>query len=141
MTQHEENEIVAAIALMLHEERDPAWAEVAVEIAFAGDFSQLRTWRRGTYDGDWEPTGRYASRAAEFAGRFAELRRLMYREHAGTWFSARLTVAAQGDYRSDYDYDHEPRFDPPVPRSLFAEDLAAFPRDPSRIPEWAGKDI
>ena len=136
MTVDAENEIVEQLAAMLHEARDPAWAEVAIEIAFADGFSQFRTWFRSTYDGDWQPTGRYAGRSEEFAELFAALRRLMYRAGRGTWFSARLTVSDQGDFRSDYDFEHEPRFDPPVDPALYARDLEAFPRDAARIPSW-----
>ena len=136
MTVEADDRIAEAVAAMLHEVRDPAWAEVAVEIAFADGFSQFRTWFRTGYDGEWQPTGRYAGRAEDFAGLFAELRRLMYRPDAGTWFSARLTVSDQGDYRSDYDFDNEPRFDPPVAPDLYLKDLQAFPRHPSRIPGW-----
>lgn len=134
-----ENEIVEAIASILYATRDETWAEMAVEIAFAGGFSQFRTWSRTSYDGEWQPTPRYADQSAELAGLFADLRRLMFRAGAGTWFSARLTVAAQGDFRSDYDFDGEPHFDPPAPPGAFAEDLREFPRDPSRVPEWAAE--
>ena len=136
MTVEAENEIVAAVAAMLHELRDGVWAEAAIEIAFADGFSQFRTWFRTGYDGQWQPTGHYAGRSQDFAASFAELRRLMYRPGTGTWFSARLTVSDQGDYRSDYDFDNEPRFDPPVDRQLYLKDLQAFPRDVSRIPAW-----
>ena len=141
MTAHAENEIVESIAAMLHEARDPGWAEVAVEIAFADGFSQLRTWFRTTYDGQWEPTGRYAGRSEDLTGRFAALRRLLYRPGSGTWFSARLAVSDQGDYRSDYDFDHEPRFDPPVAPELYLKDLETFPRDASSIPPWLGERL
>jgi hypothetical protein len=136
LTLAAENEIVQAIAAMLHELRDEAWAEVALEIAFADGFSQFQTWSRTSYDGAWQATGRYAGRSQEFAGLFAELRNLMYRPGTGTWFSARVTVSDQGDYRADYDFDNEPRFDPPVAPELYVKDLEAFPRDPSRIPAW-----
>lgn len=131
-----ETEIVEALAAILHEARDETWAEVAVEIAFADGFSQFRTWSRASYDGDWQPAPRYADRSEEFAEHFARLRRLMYRGDRGAWFSARLTVTDQGDYRSDYDFDNEPRFDPPVAPELFVKDLQEFPRDPSRVPAW-----
>ena len=136
MTVHAENEIVERLAALLHDARDPSWAEVAIEIAFADGFSQFRTWFRTSYDGQWQPTGRYAAYAEEFAELYSGLRRLMYRSGTGTWFSARLTVSDQGDYRSDYDFDSEPRFDPPVDPALYARDLETFPRDPARIPAW-----
>ncbi len=136
MTVHAENEIVEQLAALLHGAHDPSWAEVAVEIAFADNFSQVRTWFRTSYDGQWQPTGRYAGRSEDFATLFAGLRRLMYRSGPGTWFSARLTVSDQGDYRSDYDFDHQPRFDPPAPPDFYRDDLRAFPRDPSKIPPW-----
>jgi hypothetical protein len=136
MPPQAENEIVEAIAALLHQEREAIWAEVAVEIAFADGFSQFRTWFRESYDGTWQPAPWYAHYSVDFADSFARLRRLMYREDRGTWFSARLTVTDQGDYRSDYDFDNEPRFDPPVSPDLFVKDLQEFPRDPSRVPAW-----
>lgn len=137
MTLQAENEIVEGIAEILYAGRDEASAETAVEIAFAGGFSQVKAWFRTAYDGDWQPTAAYADRSPELVSLFAGLRRLMYRPDTGTWFSARLTVTAQGDYRSDYDYENQPRFDPPVDPALFAEDLRAFPRDSSHLPAWA----
>ena len=139
MSADAEQALVERLAALLHQSRDPAWAEVAVEIAFADGFSQFRTWYRTSYDGDWRPTGRYAALSEEFASGFAELRRLMYRPGAGTWFAARLTVSEQGDYRSDYDFDNEPRFDPPVAPEAYVKDLQAFPRDASRVPDWVGR--
>lgn len=139
LPDEDEDEVVEAIAALLHQARDAAWAEVAVEIAFADGFSQFKTWFRTSYDAPWQPTPRYAADSEEFAGLFAELRRLMYREDIGTWFSARLTVTDQGDYRSDYDYDNEPRFDPPASPELFVKDLRTFPRAPSRVPPWVNE--
>lgn len=136
MTVEAESEIVAALAAMLHEVRDPAWAEVAVEIALAGGFSQFRTWFRTGYDGQWQPTGCYADRSEGFANLFADLRWLMYRAGTGTWFSARLTVSDRRDLRSDSDFDDQPRFHPPVAPELYLKDVQAFPRDASRIPAW-----
>ncbi len=141
MSREAENETVQAIASLLHQTRDPAWAEVAVEVAFADGFGQMRTWFRTAFDGEWQPTPRYAGYSEEFAELFARLRRLMYRADVGTWFSARLTVSDQGDYRSDYDHDNEPRFDPPVSYDLFVRDLEIFPRDPSRVPSWLAQHI
>ena len=136
MSRQTDNERVEAVASLLHQARDMAWAEVAIEIAFADGFSQLRTWFRTTFDGEWQPTARYSDYSEEFAALFAQERRLMYRQDSGAWFSARVTVTDQGDYRSDYDYEHEPRFDPPVSRDLFVKDLEVFPRHPSHVPAW-----
>lgn len=134
-----ENEVVEAIAALLHESREPTWAEAALEIAFADGFSQLRTWSREAYDGQWEPAPRYAVDSESFAELAATLRRLMYRADRGTWFSARITVTDQGDYRADYDFDNQPNFDPPVSPELFLKDLRQFPREPSRVPSWVGE--
>jgi len=141
MTPNSENEIVESLAELVHGGRDETWAEAAIEMAFADGFSQMRTWFRTRLDGAWEPTARYAGWSEDFAGRFAELRRLMYRPDRGTWFSARLTVSHQGDYRSDYDYDTRPAFDPPASPELFVRDLEAFPRDASRVPSWLADEL
>lgn len=140
MSVEAEDPIIEEIAGLLHEGRDPAWSEVAIEIAFADGFSQLRTWYRTRGDDEWRPTARYASLSEELTSRFAELRPIMYRPDVGTWFSAQLTVTDSGEYRSDFDLNGEPHFDPPVARDLFVEDLRTFPRDPSRVPAWATED-
>lgn len=64
-----------------------------------------------------------------------ELRRMMYRPDAGTWFSMRLAANADS-YSVAYDYYHEPPWDPPLDPDMYLRDYEAFPRAPMHLPEW-----
>lgn len=69
-----------------------------------------------------------------------ELRELMYRPGAGTWFSATWTLTKDDADRVSADvsfnYDEEPDWDPPIRPFNYALDLEDFPRDEEHIPGW-----
>ncbi|WP_158844599.1 hypothetical protein [Saccharothrix deserti] len=67
---------------------------------------------------------------------FQEMRQVLYQPGRGAWFSARCVVNAPARIDITYNFDHDPRFDPPVPAADFARDLQAFPRDEAYIPDW-----
>ncbi len=136
MTQAAENAIVEKLARTVFEGMDPSWAEAAIAISFASRASEVNAWWRLSPHGAWQPTGIYNFVIMDLAELFWDLRQLMYREGSGTWFSARLTVGAQGEYRADYDYETQPAFERPIDPALFIEDLEKFPRDQSRVPDW-----
>ncbi|XVQ09400.1 hypothetical protein ACQP1W_43875 [Spirillospora sp. CA-255316] len=60
----------------------------------------------------------------------------MYRPGTGTWHSMEFTVAADGRFSVEFDYDGE--IEPPhgfVPEH-FRKELTTYPRDPEHIPGW-----
>ena len=65
-----------------------------------------------------------------------ELRAAMYRPGVGTWFSAKVTVTAEGSMDADFNYDDEPVWDEGIPDHWFVTDLERFPRDESAQPAW-----
>lgn len=65
-----------------------------------------------------------------------ELRAVMYRPEKGAWFSARYVVDAPSEFRIYTNYDHDPRWRPPIAPGYFQQDLAAFPRPADRVPAW-----
>lgn len=65
-----------------------------------------------------------------------DLRSATYREGAGTWFSAKVSVTAQGAVSAEYNYDDEPEWDAPVDAVAYLTDLERFPRDEANQPEW-----
>lgn len=69
-----------------------------------------------------------------------ELRKLMYQEGVGTWFSATWTVEKGGDGNIDADvqfnYDSEPAWDDDIQPGLYGMDLEDFPRSEENIPDW-----
>ena len=75
--------------------------------------------------------------APEVIGQIAaELRARMYRQGAGTWFGMRYTLDPPGDFHVSYNFDFDPLWRPPIRADVFAQDVAAFPRDEEHIPGW-----
>lgn len=80
----------------------------------------------------------------DVAGLLIELRKLMYREGAGTWLSATWTVQNHdGSLASevDFNYDEEPAWPRPVEPGHYALDLEDFPRRPDATPEWLEQKV
>lgn len=65
-----------------------------------------------------------------------DLRPASYHEGAGTWFSARIIVTAEGSATANYNYDQEPEWDAPVDSIAYVTDQEKFPRDEENQPEW-----
>jgi hypothetical protein len=66
----------------------------------------------------------------------AELRARMYRPGEGTWFGMRYTLDPPNDFHVSYNFDFDPLWQPPIRPDVFADDIAAFPRDEAHIPGW-----
>lgn len=65
-----------------------------------------------------------------------DLRGAMYQEGRGTWFTAKVTIHRSLAYETEFDYDSEPAFVPPLCPGSFAQDLEYFPRDEEHVPHW-----
>ncbi|WAE75521.1 DUF600 family protein [Streptomonospora nanhaiensis] len=73
----------------------------------------------------------------KISGHFMRLRKLMYHEGKGAWYTATFTLKNTGSFNVDYDYDDEPNFLPPEPGPReYQLDHQHFPRDEENIPEW-----
>ncbi|GDY29241.1 TNT domain-containing protein [Gandjariella thermophila] len=66
----------------------------------------------------------------------AEVRRLTYRPGKGAWFSARFSMEPPARCSLVYNYEHDPRWDPPLPSAALERDLTEYPRVNERVPEW-----
>lgn len=73
-----------------------------------------------------------------------ELRAVMYKSGAGTWYSMEYTidiVDGRANGSTSFNYEDMPAWDmTPVPLT-FVEDLQEFPRDPQHIPAWLTEQI
>ncbi|MDL4814891.1 hypothetical protein [Actinomadura opuntiae] len=67
---------------------------------------------------------------------FDRLRRGMYSDGLGTWFTTRFQLTFPFSYQAEYTNDTEPRWKTPPPPSAYAEDLEMFPRTPDNTPPW-----
>ncbi len=67
---------------------------------------------------------------------FHALRESLSRQGNGAWYTAYLSITANGMYVCRYDYDNEPTWESPVPPGIYAQDLAHFPREEYVRPAW-----
>lgn len=65
-----------------------------------------------------------------------DLRHVMYRRGAGTWFTATILVGETGRVSADFNYDDEPHWDIEIAPVLYVQDLEKYPRDDAQIPDW-----
>lgn len=70
-----------------------------------------------------------------------DLRRAMYQENVGTWFTATIKIDSSQKYQTDFDYDSEPDFVPPLAPGSYAEDLEHFPRSEENTPDWLRQKV
>lgn len=109
----------------------PGWERLDLEFLKAGKVTEMRAFEvRGG-----EPRRTRFPRAALSA--MDRMRAEMARPNSGTWFTARLSVAADGRITQDFNYDDEPQWSRSVvvPEN-YRIDLDAFPRDAAHTPGW-----
>jgi len=128
--QEVQRALLREVGLALHASIASGYDRIEAEISIVKGTS---SWQEGLYRED----GTYLSlgTSSAFPRRAGELRRAMYREGSGTWFTAWFTVTAAGKVRTRYDYDTEPRlghFGAPEYRADFED----FPRTPEHTPAW-----
>jgi hypothetical protein len=73
-----------------------------------------------------------------------ELRDVMYRDGAGTWFSMTLTVMkkdGRAKMHVGYNYDDVPQWDTTPASSLYTADLIKYPRDADKMPDWLVEQV
>ena len=78
---------------------------------------------------------------AQSAQAFLELRRLMYDQERGAWFSARYMMNPPGEFQIFYNYDFDPQWEPPIPPALFKRDIETYPRPADKVPDWLRRAV
>jgi hypothetical protein len=103
---------------------------IVAEISVAGGVT-AGTIQTQAADGDSMSlsTGRGIFQAAR------DLRRVMHKPGAGTWFTGVFTVTAEGKLTAQYDYDHEPELGS-FAAEAYRADFDEFPRTPENTPDW-----
>jgi hypothetical protein len=114
---------------------EPGWSELRyrVQATAAVRQSQLRVVRDGVETQPLPP--READSTAK------TMRGAMFQPGKGTWFSMSVTVTDAGKVSTDFNYDEDPQFDPPIDPIAFVLDQEKFPRDPHNQPEWLRERI
>lgn len=128
------NEIASALFALLT--KSDTHVEYLISAVKSTSWEQVRVFgREGRFD---SPNGKFytPSYPLEISAKADELRAACYREGAGTWFSAKITVTLQGTASAEYNYDQEPWWDAPIDPVAYVHDQEAFPRELSAQPEW-----
>ncbi|WP_460695750.1 hypothetical protein [Nocardia thraciensis] len=66
----------------------------------------------------------------------ARLRRGMYMERLGTWFTLSLVIDPPATFHAEFDRDSKPGFPAPLAADQYALELERFPRSDENLPEW-----
>ncbi|WP_152361082.1 hypothetical protein [Microlunatus speluncae] len=70
---------------------------------------------------------------AHFA--IGQLRASMYEQGVGTWYNATMTLTADGNLETAFDYDSPP-FGGDYTDEMLEDDQEAYPRSPENLPSW-----
>ena len=106
------------------------WSQITHVARTVGPTTYSTTTAR-TSHGDHEIQQRISMDARRLLTR---MRQEMYRPGSGTWFTATVTVCADGSITTDFDYDNEPAAD--FAPASWLDDAARFPRTPESTPPW-----
>ncbi|GIG29852.1 hypothetical protein [Cellulomonas marina] len=109
----------------------PGWERIDLEFLTAGKVTEMRAYE--TRAGEAQRTRFPRAALAAMDRPRAE----MARPGSGTWFTARLSVAADGGVTHDFLDDDEPSWSRAVvvPEN-YRIDLERFPRDATHTPAW-----
>jgi hypothetical protein len=131
-----QGEIVQKLSGLLRDAVPGNWRRIACTENCLSMYSQGGILEITNSDG----STRQAFPPEDFDDLIDELREVMYRPGAGTWFSVTwtLTKSDTGEVAADvsFNYDEEPDWDDPINPGLYGLDLEDFPRDEEHIPDW-----
>ncbi|WP_239785077.1 hypothetical protein [Saccharopolyspora erythraea] len=136
ISPEEQEQAARRIGVLLLQAAPEDWQEITVEYRATGEYHDLLG-EVTTPDGtarSWEPP-------EELRGIFEQLRDGMYRPDVGTWLSALYVVERPSSYRIDINFDSEPRWQRPLPRAAYADELRRYPRAEENVPDWLREKI
>ena len=136
ISPEEQEQIARRIGVLLLQAAPEDWQQITVEYRATGEYHDLLgeviTQEGGTHP--WEPP-------ADLQEIFERLREGMYRPDVGTWLSALYVVERPSSYRIDINFDTEPRWQRPLPRAAYVDELRRYPRSDENVPDWLREKI
>lgn len=122
--------LIEAIARSVHGAADPRWTTIELRAIVLAPVSSVRM--RVTVDGTVEQP----LPPEEVDDLVEQLRDVMYRDGAGTWFTFVMTITAPAAVTSRFEYDEEPGWTADVDPVAYVTDQHRYPRDVDRQPAW-----
>lgn len=125
-TPEQQRELLVRLGKLVRAQAPEGWSRIEVDFRQAGDHAEI------------EARADAVSLEApdELVEILAELRTGMYETGRGTWLQARFTLDAAGTFDFDFAPDDEPRWHDIPETSVYAQELAAFPREPEHVHDW-----
>ncbi|MFB9686383.1 hypothetical protein [Amycolatopsis plumensis] len=127
----EQSEILGEIAKTLMNAAPPNWERLTFEFMSIGKRAGVGL--GATLDND---THQQVPVPRELSKPLSKLRRGMYAEGLGTWYSMDMVIDRPDRYRVHFNRDDEPPFQAPPAPDEYALDQERFPRTPENMPDW-----
>jgi hypothetical protein len=131
ISPEEQEQIARRIGVLLLQAAPEDWQQITVEYRATGEYHDLlgEVASQSGSSEPWDPPD-------ELLGIFEHLREGMYRPDVGTWLSALYVVERPSSYRIDINFDSEPKWQRPLPRAAYADELRRYPRADENVPDW-----
>ncbi len=131
LTPAEQNELLGQITTILVQELPAGWQRLIMDFMAVGRHVNVAAGVRMA-DGS---TQRF-SPPKETAKLFSRLRKGMYVDGVGTWYSLELIVDPPNTYSVKFNRDEEPRFRSAPAPEQYLLDQERYPRTEENMPEW-----
>ncbi|MGY6658276.1 hypothetical protein ACXIZN_39555 [Amycolatopsis sp. TRM77291] len=131
LTPVEQNELLGEITKTLTAAAPEGWQRLIFDFKVIGRQASPAFAARLT-DGSTQQI----STPKDVSKPLSRLRKGMYAEGLGTWFSLGLVIDPPATYRAQFDRDTEPTFPSPPAAEQYALEQERFPRTDENLPDW-----
>lgn len=121
----------------LLEDIGPDWARIDLKVSMAANVDD---YQYATLNQDGSVRERELP-ADQLRRPFSDLREVLWEEEKGTWFSIRFTIDAPDNSQTEYNFEVDPVWDPPISPDVWAKDLEIFPRAEAWRPRWLQREL
>lgn len=131
LTPQEQSELLGEITTTLVGAAPQGWRRLIFDFMVVGKHVNF------AFAGRW-PDGstRQVELPRAVSKPLSRLRRGMYADGLGTWYSLELVIDPPAMYNARFNRDSEPRFRTPPAPEQYALDQERFPRTGENLPEW-----
>jgi hypothetical protein len=131
LSPSEQNELLGEITTTLVDTAPEGWQRLIFDFMVVGRHANV-AFAASMADGSM----RQLSVPKDLSKLLSRLRKGMYAENLGTWFSLELIVDPPARYHARFNHDTEPAFRTPPAPEQFTLDQERFPRSDENLPEW-----